>query len=269
MSFNDIESGYGSPRSQPASSPEDGAFASLQSSLALQVFKINANVQGILKLVDQLGTPRDSAALRKSLHDLTETTRAMTKRGSDDLKKLAALQATLPGKKTSMAKTAHDFQMSFVAFQRAQQASAEKQRTVVEGVKLAVHEDEAQAQAGSPSTSPQQQQQAQQLQSQLSPHELAYQESLIQEREGEIREIESGIHELSEIFRDLGTLVNEQGAMIDNIESNISSIAVDTSGAADELTTAHDYQRKAGRRAACLMIILVVVVAIVLLAVLS
>jgi hypothetical protein len=28
-------------------------------------------------------------------HDLTETTRAMTKRGSDDLKKLAALQATL------------------------------------------------------------------------------------------------------------------------------------------------------------------------------
>ena len=43
-----------------------------------------------------------------------------------------------------MAKTAHDFQMSFVAFQRAQQASAEKQRTVVEGVKLAVHEDESQ-----------------------------------------------------------------------------------------------------------------------------
>ena len=28
-------------------------------------------------------------------HDLTETTRAMTKHGSDDLKKLAALQATL------------------------------------------------------------------------------------------------------------------------------------------------------------------------------
>lgn len=48
----------------------------------------------------------------------------------------------------------------------------------------------------------------------LSPHELAYQESLIQEREAEIREIESGIHELSEIFRDLGTLVNEQGGMI-------------------------------------------------------
>lgn len=48
----------------------------------------------------------------------------------------------------------------------------------------------------------------------LSPYELAYQESLIQEREAEIREIETGIHELSEIFRDLGTLVNDQGGMI-------------------------------------------------------
>ncbi len=88
----------------------------LQSSLSIQVFKINANVQGILKLVDQLGTSRDSSSLRKSLcaylprfvlhepsrssddfsrHDLTETTRAMTKRGSDDLKKLSALQGTL------------------------------------------------------------------------------------------------------------------------------------------------------------------------------
>lgn len=49
---------------------------------------------------------------------------------------------------------------------------------------------------------------------QLSPADLAYQESLIHEREQEIREIETGIHELNEIFRDLGTLVVEQGSMI-------------------------------------------------------
>ncbi len=40
-----------------------------------------------------------------------------------------------------MQKTAHDFQLSFVAFQRAQRVSAEKQRTVVKSVKLAVEED--------------------------------------------------------------------------------------------------------------------------------
>ena len=90
-----------------------------------------------------------------------------TIRGSDDLKKLAAMQMTLvrylpqallslcglstsrfvrkPRNKTSLQKTSHDFQLSLVAFQRAQQVSAERQRTVVEGVKLAVEEEEAAA----------------------------------------------------------------------------------------------------------------------------
>ncbi|KAH7913951.1 t-SNARE [Hygrophoropsis aurantiaca] len=267
MSFADIETGVTrSSQTVIPQSREDSTFLSLQSSLSLQVFKINSNVQGILKLVDQLGTSKDSANLRKSLHDLTETTRAMAKRGSDDLKNLASIPVTNSQHKTSLQKTSHDLQLSLVAFQRAQQVSAERQRTVVEGVKIAV-EDE-QPRDSDPSSSPQQRQ-AQLLHSQLSPHELAYQESLIQEREAEIQDIESGIHELSEIFRDLGTLVNQQGSMLDNVESNIYSITADTQGAAEELSTASEYQRKAGKRAACLMIILVIVVAVVLLAILS
>jgi len=53
----------------------------------------------------------------------------------------------------------------------------------------------------------------------------------------------------------------------DNIESNIINVADHTSSAAEELTTAHEYQRKAGRRMACLLIILVIVVMVILLAV--
>jgi len=183
MSFQDIESGHARPssisRSEVPNSPEEAAFNSLHSSLSLQVFKINANVQGILKLVDQLGTSRDSALLRKSLHDLAESTRAMAKRGSDDLKELAALQATLPRMKVVLQKTSHDLQLSLVAFQRAQQVSAERQRTVVEGVKLAVEEDGNESQRHENDDSVEQRQ-AQLLQSQLSPSELAHQESLIQ-----------------------------------------------------------------------------------------
>lgn len=71
MSFQDIEPGLGHPSRAPSSSlpqsREDSAFLGLQSSLSLQVFKINSNVQGIFKLVDQLGTPKDSPSLRKSL----------------------------------------------------------------------------------------------------------------------------------------------------------------------------------------------------------
>lgn len=71
MSFQDIETGLAQrPLSPPRGAPtsqEESAFLALQSSLSLQVFKINSNVQGILKLVDQLGTARDSSNLRKSL----------------------------------------------------------------------------------------------------------------------------------------------------------------------------------------------------------
>lgn len=273
MSFQDIEAGHGhgprSPSTLSAQSGEDAEFQKLQSSLSLQVFKMNANVQGILKYVDQLGTAKDNANLRKTLHDLTEATRAMAKRSSEDLKKLSSLQSDQPHRKAILQKTSHDLQMSLVAFQRAQQVSAERQRTVVQGVKLAVDDDQQHPSRDQEEATPQEQRQAQILQSQLSPHELAYQESLIHEREAEIREIETGIHELSEIFRDLGTLVNQQGTMLDNIEMNISSVAVDTGSAAEELSTAAEYQRKAGRRAACLLLILVFVVAIVLLAILS
>jgi hypothetical protein len=75
MSFADIETGRAPvPRNNALSSSsspqsqEESAFLTLQSSLSIQVFKINSNVQGILKLVDQLGTAKDSATLRKSLY---------------------------------------------------------------------------------------------------------------------------------------------------------------------------------------------------------
>lgn len=71
MSFQDIETGLlntGNSSSSTPRSREDAAFLDLQQSLSLQVFKMNANVQGILKLVDQLGTAKDSAILRKSLY---------------------------------------------------------------------------------------------------------------------------------------------------------------------------------------------------------
>ncbi|KAJ7238753.1 t-SNARE [Mycena haematopus] len=185
---------------------------------------------------------------------------------------------SLPSQKTVMQKTSNDLQASLVEFQRAQQVvSVQHQRTVVRGVRMVFDDHPFEdvffglfylvySYIASPPSEHENtlaRHQAQIPQQQLSPHELAYQESLIQE---EIREIESGIHELAEIFQDLGTLVHQQGGMLDNIESNISSVSADVSSGADELRTASEYQRKAGRRAACLMVILVVVTAVVLLA---
>jgi hypothetical protein len=95
-------------------------------------------------------------------HDLTETTREMVKRGTDDLKRLATIGNTLvcvfnspyvnlgfdfskrqPQHKTAVQKTSHDMQLSLVAFQRAQKVSAERQRTVVEDTKRVIDEETA------------------------------------------------------------------------------------------------------------------------------
>lgn len=59
----------------------------------------------------------------------------MVKRGTEDLKQLAVLQANLPHQQSLLKKTSHDFQLSLHAFQNAQKLSAERQRTVVEVVK--------------------------------------------------------------------------------------------------------------------------------------
>jgi hypothetical protein len=53
----------------------------------------------------------------------------------------------------------------------------------------------------------------------------------------------------------------------DNIEYNVQTIATHTGAADRELVSAHEYQRKAGKRAACLLAVVGFVVAIVLIAV--
>lgn len=168
-----------------------------------------------------------------------------------------------------------------LAFQKAQRHSAEKQRQYVEQAKTALSDAQDSTSNASltpradsqlveltEQRSPPQELQQQQLQeAAVSGADLEFQETLIEEREGEIREIEAGILELNEIFRDLGTIVHEQQSMLDNIESNVINIANDTAGASTELTKAHEYQRRAGRRMLCLLLIFVFVLTVVLLAV--
>ncbi|TXT13772.1 hypothetical protein VHUM_01139 [Vanrija humicola] len=264
------------PRPRPLTPPpaDDSAFTKVKDSVSIQIFKIQTNVQGIQKLVDKLGGSGDGQQLRTALHNLTESTRDMVKRSTEDVKVLSAFPTGGAGqaaRKPVQAKLSREYTAALQGFQRVQRLSVEKQRTTVEVQKRAVEaaEDEAHSH-NEPRSSVELEQVQTQTQvhaPQISQHELEFQEQLIAERESEIREIESGIHELNDIFRDLGAIVEHQGGLIDNIESNITNVAAHTSSAAEELTTAHEYQRKAGRRAVCLLLILVVVILFVLLAV--
>lgn len=101
MSFNDLERGDGPRRADPGAVIHDRAFAALTKRIAVQIFKLNANVKGINTCVDALGTSTDSPSLRKKLSvrrrirpdersaNLTEVTRELVKGSTDDIKQLA------------------------------------------------------------------------------------------------------------------------------------------------------------------------------------
>ncbi|TXT14393.1 uncharacterized protein COLE_00586 [Cutaneotrichosporon oleaginosum] len=255
----------------------DPEFSRVKDAVSIQIFKIQSNVQGIQRLIDKLGTNADGPAVRTSLHNLTESTRDMVKKSTDEIKALTAFPSGGEGqaqRKAIQSKLSREYTSALQGFQRVQRLSAERQRSTVEVQKRAVElQEEAEDRDSVELERVQLQTQA--TAPQITQSELEFQEQLIAEREGEIREIESGIHELNDIFRDLGAIVQEQGGLIDsqltpdNIESNIVNVHAHTTSAAEELTSAHEYQRKAGRRMACLLIILAIVALFILLAILA
>jgi hypothetical protein len=94
---------------------------------------------------------------------------------------------------------------------------------------------------------------------------VAYNESIIQEREQDILEIERNIVQVNEIFRDLGTIVNEQQYLLDNIETNVGNTVVNMENATHELRTANKYQKMATKRLCCLLIAGAIVITIIIL----
>ncbi|BGP07614.1 SNAP receptor [Rhodotorula toruloides] len=274
MSFQDLERGLGEraplARDTAINPDEDLQFKALARSISVQVQKVSANTAAIAKFVDLLGGSKDNSTLRNRLHDLTESTREVLKGSTGGVKRLNEwkLSPSDRNHRQEQQKVAADFQRALEMFQSVSRRSAERQRLFVERAKANVDEAEERAASQDEAAASGQLLELQETQQQISDADVDFQEQLIQEREGEIAQIEQGITELNQIFKDLGQIVGEQQSMIDNIETNVISVARDTRGASDQLTQAHAYQRKAGRRMFCLLLVFLLVLTIVLLAVL-
>lgn len=280
-------------RDEVTSSSLPPEFEKLSAKIGIQIFKINANVTAIQKLISLSSSPSSSSKAAgqdwsKRINDLIETTRELVKDATTDIKQLSTFPLGLShgGAKLTQAKLQRDFQGAAMQFQRVQKDAVAKTRAKLEqdkqkerqmlksrnsaqGSQLLIDTEDSENRLPAGEEGSSQAQSLDLIPEGPSQADLEYQESLITSREAEIREIESGVQELNEIFRDLGNIVQEQGGMIDNIEFNINSIAENTAGADRELVVAHEYQRKAGRRCICLLLVVGFVVAIVLLAILS
>ncbi|GMI98133.1 ARABIDOPSIS THALIANA SYNTAXIN OF PLANTS 22, SYNTAXIN OF PLANTS 22, SHOOT GRAVITROPISM 3 [Hibiscus trionum] len=233
MSFQDVPTGGARSSSMASNSPSQAVAAG--------IFQINTAVAAFRRLVDAIGTSKDTPDHRLKLHNTRQRILQLVKETSVKLKALTESDhgpAVNPSKKVEDAKLARDFQSTLQEFQKVQQLAAERESTYSPAV------------AAPPSLPPtsglndsQEQQQPFLMEQRrqevlLLDNEIGFNEAIIDEREQGIREVEEQIEQVNDIFKDLAVLVHDQGVVIDDISSNIESSSAATTQAKVQLAKA-------------------------------
>ncbi|KAG0452849.1 hypothetical protein HPP92_025513 [Vanilla planifolia] len=269
MSFQDIESG----RSLPGRRDEmaNGRLDSTQA-VAAGVFQINTAVSTFQRLVNTLGTPKDTPELRERLHktrlhigQLVKDTSAKLKQASETDHR-AEVSAS---KKIADAKLAKDFQAVLKEFQKAQRLSAERETAYapfVPQASLPSSYNTSEVDNSSEKTLDQRSMllEAKRQEVVLLDNEIVFNEAIIEEREQGIQEIQQQIGEVNVIFKDLAVLVHDQGAMIDDIDSHIESSLASTAQAKTQLAKASKTQKSNSSLICLLLVIFGVILLIVI-----
>ncbi|GLJ54170.1 hypothetical protein SUGI_1160950 [Cryptomeria japonica] len=263
MSFQDLQTSRPLPRRQGGSASAQQPSSS--EAVAGGVFQINTAVSSFKRLVNDLGTPKDTPQLRDKLRTTRQHIGQLVKETSAKLKAASERdqnQEVPASKKIADAKLAKDFQAVLRDFQKAQQLAAECETTYPAVVPQPA---ESSAEVDQERQNLLQQQRRQEF-FQLE-NEVVFNEAIIEERDQGIKEIHDQIVEVNEIFKDLAVLVNEQGVTIDDIGANIESSHAATVQAKSHLAKASKSQKSNRKCLSCwvpLVILGVVVVVVVI-----
>eukprot|EP01133_Synstelium_polycarpum_P009023 gene9023-10583_t len=188
--------------------------------------QITVSVTTLTKLVQQLGTSKDSTEVREKIRSCVESTTSLISAESSKVKTLTTLATRARDSKTNN-------------FYNNQQPYYDDDR----------EEDESQSLMEAS-----RRQQLAQIES-----EREYQNSIIQERDEGIRQIEQSITEINEIFLDLSNLVSEQGVMLNTIEHSLESTVMNTTEGVVQIKKASEHQRSARTKMCWLALILFIV----------
>ncbi|KAJ0609710.1 putative target SNARE coiled-coil domain, syntaxin domain, syntaxin/epimorphin [Helianthus annuus] len=270
MSFQDIEAG------RPINSRRKGYTGGTKQqdptqAIASGIFQINTAINTFQRLVNTLGTPKDTPELREKLHKTRLHIGQLVKDTSDKLKKASEIDhraEVSASKKITDAKLAKDFQAVLKEFQKAQRLSAERETAYSPSVPQAIHSSRNEASETDASSGRSPEQQALLVESRrqevlLLDNEIAFNEAIIEERDQGIQEIQNQIGEVNEIFKDLAVLVHEQGTMIDDIGSNIENSHAATAQGKSHLAKASKAQRSNSSMTCLLLVIVGIVLLIV------
>ncbi|XP_072967180.1 syntaxin-22-like [Typha angustifolia] len=264
MSFQDLESGRAPPLRQGRQDASQG--------VASGVFQITTTVATFHRLVNTLGTPKDTPELRERLHKTRAHIAQLVKDTSDKLRQASEADhqsEVSTSKKIADAKLAKDFQSILKEFQKVQRLAMERETAYAPFVSQAVLPSSYNAsEVGNNSDKSTEQQsllQESRRQEVVSlDNEIVFNEAIIEEREQGIQDIQHQISEVNEIFKDLAVLVHDQGAMIDDIDSHIESSIAATAQAKAQLARASKTQKSKSSLICLLLVIFGVVLLIVI-----
>lgn len=274
MSFEDLESGRSLTGRQHQRRLED---ASSSQAVAAGVFQINTAVNSFQRLVNSLGTPKDTLELRQKLHKSRQHIGQLVKETSAKLRQASETDhhtEISASQKIADAKLAKDFQSVLREFQKAQRLAAERETVYAPFVPkevLSPRVDSSNSLEQS-SNSPDQFSllvESKRQEVVVLENEIVFNDAIIEEREQGIKEIQHQIGEVNEIFKDLAVLVHEQGVVIDDISSNIQRSAARTTEATSQLAKASKSQRSNSSLACLLLVIFGVILIIVVIIVVA
>ncbi|XP_057489346.1 syntaxin-22-like isoform X1 [Actinidia eriantha] len=263
MSFQDLQNG--AKPSSSAGRPQNPSQA-----VATGIFQINTAVAAFRRLVDGIGTTKDTPDHRHKLHNTRQRIMQLVKETSAKLKSLSETDRgsnVNPSKRIEDAKLARDFQTTLQEFQKVQQLASERESTYspFDPSSSMTTTSTSSVEYSAPSTDLENQpflmeQKRQEIL--LLGNEISFNEAIIDEREQGIRDIQDQIGQANEIFKDLAVLVHEQGVVIDDIHSNIEASSAATTHARVQLSKAS----KSGKSKCswCWWVLAIVVVALVI-----
>ncbi|XP_027352404.1 syntaxin-22-like [Abrus precatorius] len=260
MSFQDIQGGP-NPPSRRNQSPSQAVAAG--------IFQINTAVATFRRLVDAVGTVKDTPEHRQKLHNTRQRILQLVKDTSSKLKSLTESDRDAnanASKKIEDAKLARDFQTTLQEFQKVQQLASERESSYTPAAPsspLPTSSGPGEASVGidvenQPFIREQKRQEIL-----LLDNEISFNEAMIEEREQGIREVEEQIGQANEIFKDLAVLVHDQGVVIDDIQSNIDASAGATTQGKVQLAKASKSVKS--RTSWCWWVLVIFVVVLVIL----
>ncbi|OWM64163.1 syntaxin-22-like [Punica granatum] len=266
MSFQDLESGRAARR-ELINGKQDATQA-----VASGIFQINTAVNTFYRLVNTLGTPKDTPELREKLRKTRLHIGQLVKDTSAKLKQASETDhhaGVSPNKKITDAKLAKDFQAVLKEFQKAQRLAAERETAYAPFVPQAAVSSSYTASEQDISSDKTPEQQTLLVESRrqevlLLDNEIAFNEAIIEEREQGIQEIQEQIGEVNEIFKDLAVLVHEQGTMIDDIGTHVENAHAATAQGKSHLVKAAKTERSNSSLACLLLVIFGIVLLIVI-----